>query len=95
LSNQQNFTKIYLCAILIPPIYRIIKRHDSLLDKVGILGSELFRVVASDDTEEGKVTFDILAPMVLKDTKTEDAVELSLRLGLLYMDYDMWLSLLV
>ena len=53
LSNQQNFTEIYLCAILIPPIYRIIKRHDSLLDKVGILGCELFWVVASDDTEEG------------------------------------------
>ena len=78
-----------------PPIYRIIKRHDSFLDKVRILGCELFRVVASNDTEEGKVTFDILAPMVLKDTKTEDAVELSLCLGLLYMDYDMWLSLLV
>lgn len=65
-------------AILKPPIHSIIKRHDSLLDKVGILGSELFRVVAGNDTEEGKVILYILAPMVLKYTKTEDIVKLSL-----------------
>jgi hypothetical protein len=64
-----------------PPISGFIKRINTFLDKVRVLGCQFFCVVACNDTEKGEIALDVLAPMVLNQAETQDVVKLCLRLG--------------
>ena len=64
-----------------PPISSFIKRINTLLDKVRVLGCQFLGIITCNDAEEGKIALDVLAPMVLNQAETQDVVKLCLRLG--------------
>ena len=70
-----------LFTIFIPPVDGIVEGEDSLFYEVWVLGGELFGIEAGNDTEERKITLDILTPKVLDEAKAQDLIKLSLRLG--------------
>jgi hypothetical protein len=67
-------------SILIPPVNGIVEGIDALTDEVWILGGEFCGIKACNDAEEGEITLNVLAPMVLAKAPAKDVVKLSLRL---------------
>jgi hypothetical protein len=90
-----NLSNYAVFPILMPPISSFIKRINTLLDKVRVLGCQFLGIIACNDAEKGEIALDVLAPMVLNQAETQDVVKLCLRLGQLYMGHDMGFSLLV
>ena len=63
-------------SILIPPASGIVEGIDAFTDEVWVLGGEFGGIEAGNDTEERKITLDVLAPMVLSQAPAKDVVEL-------------------
>ena len=68
---------------------------DSLADEIGVLGGEFGSVEAGNDTDERRVTLDVVAPMVLAQAEAEDIIKLSFGAGQLDVGHHMGLRLLV
>ena len=51
-----------------PPLYGSMEGIDSLADKVGVLGCQFSGIKACNDADESRVSFDVVAPMILTGT---------------------------
>ena len=69
--------------------------YHSLADEVGVLGGEFSGFKSCNDADESRVSFDVVAPMILTQAEAENIVKLSFGAGQLDVSHHMWLCLLV
>ena len=70
-----------LFSVLMPPSSGITESVDSFSDKVRVLRSEFFCIIACDNAEEGQIALDVFAPFVLTQAEAEYLIKLGLRFG--------------
>ena len=71
------------------------KGIDSLADKIRVFGCQFCGIKAGNDTDESRVTLDVVAPMIFAQAEAEDIIKLRFGLGQLDVGHHMRLRLLV
>jgi len=68
---------------------------DSLANEIGVLRSKFSSVEARDDANKGRVTLNVVAPMILAQAEAKNVVKLCFGVGQLDVNHHVWLRLLV
>jgi hypothetical protein len=62
--------------IFIPPIHCIIKCIYTFFDKIRVLRRKFRSIEACNNTNEGKVSFNVITPLVLTEAPSKDVIKL-------------------